>query len=79
MTKQRVVLDHEPNAALLRRGRGDIATMQHDPSRIDRRESSDHAQDRALAAAAGTEHHEQLAVRDLQRHVLHDRTIPNPA
>ena len=68
--EQRVVLEHQPDAALPRRHMRDITAMQRDAAMIDARQAGDGAQQRALAAAAGAEQHEELAFADFERDVV---------
>ena len=71
--EQRVVLEHEPDAALARRDVRDVVAVQRDAAVIDAGQPGDRAQQRALAAAAGAEQHEELALADLERDVVDDR------
>ena len=73
VAKQRVVLEHEADFALPRPQVRDIAAVQHDAAMIDRRETRNGAQQRALAAARRAEQHEQLAVLDLRRDITNGR------
>jgi hypothetical protein len=66
VAKQRVILEHESDLALPRSDVRDVAPMQHDAAVVYRRETSDRAQQRALAAAGRAEQHEELAVLDLR-------------
>ncbi len=52
--KQRVVLEHEADLALLGAEARDIAAVKHDAAVIDRGETGDRAQQRALTAAGRT-------------------------
>ena len=63
VAEQRVVLEHEADAALARRDVRDVAAVQRDAAVIDLGQAGDGAQQRALAAAAGPEQHEELALR----------------
>ena len=72
MAEQRVVLEHQANAALARRDMGHIATVQGDAAVIDAGQPRDGAQQRALAAAAGTQQDEELAIADIDGYVVHD-------
>src|SRR5262249_30007691 len=73
MAEQRVVLEHKPDIALLRRQSGDIAALQQHAPVVDPGQAGDHAQDRALAAAARPQENEEFAVGPLQRYVVDDR------
>ena len=73
MPEQRVVLKDEAYAALPRRHVRDVFAMQRNAPMIDARESGDRSQQRALAAAARTEQHEELAFGDVDRDVVDDR------
>ncbi len=75
VAEQRVVLKDDADLALLRAEARDVAAMQHDAAVIDRREARDRAQQRALAAARGSEQNEQLAVGDVDRHVVDGRRV----
>ena len=72
MTEQRVVLEHEPDAALARGHVGDVPAMQRDAAVVDARQAGDGAQQRALAAAARTQQHEEFAVADVDGDVVDD-------
>jgi hypothetical protein len=50
-----------------------VAAVQGDAPVVDPREAGDRAQQRALAAAGGPEQDEELAVADVERHVVDDR------
>jgi hypothetical protein len=71
--EQGVVLEHEADAAIARRDAGDVAPVQGHPPVVDLDQARDRAQQRALAAARGTEQHEELALLDLDRDVVDDR------
>jgi hypothetical protein len=73
VAEQRVVLEHQADAAFARRQVRDVALVQCHATVVDRREACEGAQQRALAAAGGPEQHEELAGRDLDRHVVDDR------
>ena len=72
VAEQRVVLEDEPDFAIARRHVRDVLAVQRDGAMIDLGESGDGAQQRALAAAAGPEQHEELALLDVQRDVVDD-------
>jgi len=67
------VLKHEADAARLRRRLADVAAVQPDAAGVHGGQARDHAQDRALAAAAGADQHKELAVGDFQRHLVDHR------
>ena len=73
VAEQRVVLEHQADAALARGDVRDVAPVQRDAAVIDPGEAGDGAQQGALAAAAGPEQHEELAVADVERDVVDDR------
>ena len=64
--EQRVVLEHEPEVAAVRRDAGEIDAVAHDPARGERLQPGDGPQQRALAAPARPEHAHDLAVADGQ-------------
>ncbi len=72
--KQRVVLEHQAHAAA--RGRrvaaapGDAAIAEGDLARVRRVQAGDEPQQRALPAAGGAEHRQDLARTERQRHVV---------
>ena len=72
VAEERVVLEHETNAALAGVHEGDVAPVQRDAAVIDAGQAGNSAQQRALAAAARPEQHEELAARDLERDVVDD-------
>ena len=72
MAEQRVVLEHEAHAAIARRNMRDIAAVQGDAAVIDAREPGDGAQQRALAAAAGSQQHEKFAIADIDGDIIDD-------
>jgi hypothetical protein len=71
---QRIRLEHDPDAALLRRhlpfGRGHDRIADQDPPRVRTVESRDLPQHRGLAAARRPEDGDELAIRDRKRHVV---------
>jgi hypothetical protein len=72
VAEQRVVLEHEADAALARRHVGDVAAAEQDAAVLDVGQAGEGAQQRALAAAAGAEQHEELARGDVERDVVDD-------
>jgi hypothetical protein len=73
VAEQRVVLEHEPHVALARVHVGHVAAMERHPAMVDFGEAGNGAQQRALAAAARAEQHQELALADVQRNVVDDR------
>jgi len=69
---QGVVLEHHRDVAVLRFQIVDDALADRDFARRDRLQPSDHAQQRRLAAARGSDHHDEFAVVDLHRDALND-------
>ena len=67
------MLEYEADAAVAGRNAGDVATVQRNAAVVDLDEAGDGAQQRALAAAARAEQHEELALLDLERDVVDDR------
>jgi hypothetical protein len=59
--EQRVVLEHEPDRALLHRQEGGVVAAEQDAAAVRRVEPGDDAQQRRLARARGAEQAEQLA------------------
>ena len=51
----------------------DVLAVQEDPAVVDLGEAGNGAQQRALAAAARAEQHQEFALLDLQRNVVDDR------
>ena len=78
VAEQRVVLEHEADAALPGRHVGDVPAAEQDAAMVDRAQAGERPQQRALAAAAGAEQHEELARRDVQRDVIDDRRAVIP-
>ncbi len=72
VAEQRIVLEHEADAALARTHARDVLAMQRDGAVVYIGEAGDGAQQRALAAAAGTQQNEELAFGDLQGNVVDD-------
>ena len=66
VAEQRVVLEDEADLALARRNAGDVAPVQRHAPVVDLGEPGDGPQQRALAAAARPQQHEELALLDLQ-------------
>jgi hypothetical protein len=72
VTEERVILEHEADVALLRGNVRDVAAVQRDAPVVDAGQTRNRAQQGALAAAAGTEENEELAVADVDRYVIDD-------
>jgi hypothetical protein len=68
--ERRVVLEHEPDAPLLRGPSGHVRSVDRDAPRVRRLEPGDDPQQRGLAAAAGAEERGQGPGGDLDRHVV---------
>ncbi|KGC93057.1 hypothetical protein DO71_5700 [Burkholderia pseudomallei] len=75
--KQRIVLEHHPDAALFDRQRGHVVGAERDrAARIGRIEPGDQAQRRRLAAAGRAEQHERLARADREiERLQHARAV----
>jgi hypothetical protein len=65
--KQRVILEHHPEAAPLGRKGVDPRVVQHDRAAGERQEAGDAIERRRLAAAGGTEKRDELAALDRHR------------
>ena len=78
MAEQRVVLEHQPHAALAGGDVRDVAAVQRDAAMVDAGQPGDGAQQGALAAAAGPEQHEKLPVTDVERDVVDHRRAGVP-
>ncbi|GCC48793.1 hypothetical protein chiPu_0033139, partial [Chiloscyllium punctatum] len=76
MRKQRVVLEHHVDGALVRQHLGDVAAAEQDAALIRRLEAGEHAQQRGLAAAARPEQREELAGADVERELVDRAEIP---
>jgi hypothetical protein len=74
----RVVLEHEPDAALLDGLGGDVAVGDRHVAGVELLEPRDRAQQRRLAAPAGAEQGRQRAVADLHRDSIEGREVPEP-
>src|SRR5690606_36792806 len=66
----RIVLEEEPDVALLRGHVGDINAADQNASRVGSLEAGDDAQQGRLATTRGPEQCGQLPGRDAQRHVV---------
>ncbi len=67
MRKQRIVLEHHVDRALVRQHLRDVPAIQQDAALVRRLETGEHPQQRGLAAPAGTEQGEELSGPDLER------------
>ena len=65
-------MEDEADTALARAQEGDIPAVQCDAPVVDAGEAGHAAQQGALAAAARSEQHEELALADLQRDAVDD-------
>ena len=81
--EQRVVLEHEPDAALVRRnvhaGRAERAAAREDGAAVERLEAGDAAQRRGLAAAARAQQAADLAFREREAHAVERRALAEAA
>ena len=75
MRKQRVVLEHHVDRALVRQHMGDVLAVEQDAALVRRLEAGEHSQQRGLAAAAGAEQREKLAGPDVERQPVHRAEI----
>src|SRR5690606_37172381 len=75
--EERVVLEHEPDAAPLRRHGDAVADerlpVERDGPAVGRLEAGDAAERRRLPAPARAEERERLALHDLEREAIYDR------
>ena len=67
MRKQGIVLEHHADLALVHRGMADVAAVEADLARIGLDEAGDGAQQRGLAAPAGAQQAEELAIGEGER------------
>ena len=68
--KQRVVLEHHAEIALVRRCAGDLAAIEHDVARGGRLEPGQHHQRGGLARARWPQQRQELAFADVQVQIL---------
>ncbi len=73
MGKQRVILEHHVDRALVRRDPRDILAVQQNAALVRRLEAGQHPQQRGLAAAAWAEKREKFAAADVERKPIHRR------
>jgi hypothetical protein len=78
VAEQRVVLEHQADAAVAGPHVGHVAAMQGNASVIDAGESGDGAQQGALAAAGRAQEYEEFPLTHLDRHVVDDRLFLIP-
>src|ERR1044071_8480306 len=74
--EERVLLEHRPDVAAVRRSLGDVLVRDQDLPRVRVLEARDHAQGGGLAGAARAEQGEQRPARDLERDVLDHASAP---
>ncbi len=75
MREERVLLEDHVHRPLVRRYARHILSLEHDPALVGHLEAGDHAQRRGLAAPARSQHREELAFADRERHVVHGRGL----
>ena len=73
-----VVLEHEADAALLRRPAGDVLAVDEDRAHVGRLEPGDDPEQRGLAAAARAEERGERSRRDLHRDVVERDEVVEP-
>ena len=73
VAEQRIVLEDETHVALARVHVSHVAAVQRHPAMVDLGETGNGTQQRALAAAARAEQHQEFALADVQGHVVDDR------
>ncbi|MNT74090.1 hypothetical protein D3C72_2128710 [compost metagenome] len=77
MREQRVILEHHPHRAQMRRlvvaGSGDTLAVEPDVATAQRLEAGNAAQHRGLAAAGAAQQAGDLTLRQLERHVIDHR------
>ena len=78
VAEQRVVLEHEADAAIAGPDVGHVAAVQGNAPVVDAREAGDGPQQGALAAARGTQQHEELALAHLDGNVVDDGLVLIP-
>jgi hypothetical protein len=67
VVEERVVLEHEPDAAAVGRDGREVDAVQEHPARVGSLETGDHPEQRALPRSTRPEHGDDLAVPDLER------------
>ena len=73
VAKQGVVLEHEADATVACRHMRNVTAVKGNPPMIHAGQAGDGTQQRALATAAWSEQDVELAVADVQRHIVDDR------
>jgi hypothetical protein len=73
--EQRVVLEHHPDAALVRRDVVDRLAVERDLAMGRGLETGQHHQAGRLARPRGSEHGQKLSLADLKVQVLHDQRL----
>src|SRR5262249_55898093 len=64
--KERVILEHEPDATPMRWDPGEASAVEEDVARVRRLQAGDDPEQRRLAAAARSEDRDHLAVADVE-------------
>jgi hypothetical protein len=72
VAEQRVVLEHEADAAIAGRHVRNVPAVEGDAAVVHAGQARDGAQQRTLAAAARAQQHIELAVADVQRDIVDD-------
>ena len=72
LAEQRIVLENHADPPPLRREQGHVASVKEHAPVVDFRKPRDHPQDRALAAPARPQKHEELPVGHLDRDMVDD-------
>ena len=78
VAEQRVVLEHETDAAVAGAHVRDVAAVQRDAAVVDAGEAGDGPQQRALAAARGAQQNEEFALAHLDGDVVDDGLVLIP-
>ena len=78
VAEQRVVLEHQADAAIARTHVGDVAAVQGNAPVVDAREAGNGPKQGALAAARGAQQHEEFALAHLDGNVVDDGLVLIP-
>ena len=78
VAEQRVVLEHQADAAIARAHVGDVLAVQGNAPVVDAGQAGNGPQQRALAAAGGAQQHEEFALAHLDGNVVDDRLVLIP-